>query len=68
MTDKDFPYKLDKTAIKVTSLFDDSDEKEHWLSKTPAERLLALEFIAYGYDPSSARLQRVLAVSELKAS
>ena len=68
MTEKDFPFKLDKTAIKVTSLFDDSDEKEHWFSRTPAERLLALEFmlqIAYGYDPSSARLQRILAVSKL---
>ena len=71
MTEKDFPFKLDKTAVKVTSLFDDSDEKEYWLSKAPAERLLALEFmrqIAYGYDPSTARLQRVLAVSQFKAS
>ena len=71
MIDKDFPFTLDKTALKVTSLFEESDEKEYWLSKTPAERLLALEFmrqIAYGYDPATTRFQKVLAVSELKAS
>lgn len=68
MNDKDFPFTLDKTAIKVTSLFDESDEKDYWLSKTPDERLLAVEFmrqIAYGYDPSSARLQRVFTVSKI---
>ncbi len=71
MIDKDFPFTLDKTALKVTSLFEESDEKAYWLSKTPAERLLAMEFmrqIAYGHDPSIARLQRIFAVYQLKAS
>jgi hypothetical protein len=64
-------YKLDKTAFSVVSLFDESDEKEYWLSKTPYERLLAVEFmrqISYGYDPSTARLQRVFEIAELQAS
>lgn len=68
---EDFPYKMDKTAFSVASLYDESDEKQYWLSKTPHERLLAVEFlrqIAYGYDPSSERLQRVLEVSKLKKS
>lgn len=55
--------KLDKTAFSVASLFELSDEKQFWLSKTPYERLRAVEAmrkIIYGYDPSANRLQRVL--------
>lgn len=67
----DFPYKMDRTAFAVAALDDESDEKEYWLSKTPYERLLAVEFmrqIAYGYDPSSERLQRVFEIVEFPAS
>ena len=45
----------------MASLFDQSDEKEYWLSKTPEERLEAVELmrqIIYGYDPSATRLRR----------
>ena len=59
--------KMDKTAFSVSSLKDGATEKEFWLSKTPLERLQALEIlrqINYGYDPSTARLQRVLEVVE----
>jgi hypothetical protein len=68
---EDFPYTMDKTAFSVASLTDPSGEKAFWLSKTPAERLQALEFlrqIVYGYDPSSARLQRVFEIAELSRS
>ena len=68
MAVKDFPYRMDKTAFSVASLSDPSDEKEFWLSKTPAERLQALEFlrqIVYGYDPAATRLQRILEIAEL---
>jgi hypothetical protein len=68
---EDFPYKMDKTAFSIASLYDEPDEKAYWLSKTPHERLLALEFmrqITYGYDPSSERLQRVFEVFTRKAS
>ncbi|MFQ5631539.1 MAG: hypothetical protein ACE5I1_22435 [bacterium] len=54
--------KMDKTAFSVASLYDESDEKECWLSKTPLERLEALELMRqwmYGYDPSTERLQNV---------
>ncbi len=60
--------KMDKTAFSVASLFDESDEKAYWLSKTPYERLEAVEVmrqIIYGYDPSSTRLQRLFAVAQL---
>jgi hypothetical protein len=57
----DFP-KIRRDAFTVASLFDQSDEKSYWLSKTPYERLEAVELmreIIYGYDPSATRLQRV---------
>ncbi|NPV87038.1 MAG: hypothetical protein HPY45_13635 [Anaerolineae bacterium] len=59
--------KLDKSAFSVCSLFDPADEKAFWLSKTPAERLEAIEImrqIVYGYDPSATRLQRILTVAQ----
>lgn len=59
--------RIDKAAFDVVSLDDDSDEKAYWQSKTPAERLAALEFmrqVMYGYDPATARLQRVLTTAE----
>jgi hypothetical protein len=52
----------------VDSLGDESDEKAYWKSKTPLERMENLEFmrqVNYGYDPATARLQRVLEVVEL---
>ncbi len=62
-----FP-KMDKSAFSVVSLEEaDSDEVEYWLSKTPYERLDALETlrqIFYGYNPTTTRLQRVLEITE----
>ncbi len=55
----DFPI-LQRTAFIVALVFDQSDEKLYWLSKTPYERLEAVELmrrIIYGYDPSTTRLQ-----------
>lgn len=61
--------RLDKTAFSVASLKDDSDEKAYWLSRTPMERLEAAELmrqVNYGYDPTTARLQRVLEIAKLE--
>ena len=61
-----FP-KVQRTAFTLASLFDESDEKSYWLSKTPYERLQAVELmrqIIYGYNPSAMRLQRVLEVAQ----
>jgi hypothetical protein len=67
MEEVEFP-KLDRTAFSVVSLEEaDEDEMEYWLSKTPYERLEALEIlrqIFYGYNPSTSRLQRILEVTE----
>lgn len=61
---------VDRSALSVSGLHEGSDEKDYWLSKTPEERLQALELmrqILYGYDPSTARLQRVLTVTQLSS-
>ncbi len=60
--------KLDRTRFEVGSL-DASDEREYWRTKSPQERMDALELmrqIIYGYDPATTRLQRVLEVVELE--
>jgi hypothetical protein len=61
-----FP-KIRRTAFTVTPALGQSDEKAYWLSKTPYERLEAVELmrqIIYGYDPSATRLQRVLEITQ----
>ncbi|MFA5555064.1 MAG: hypothetical protein WDA68_11005 [Phycisphaerae bacterium] len=58
--------KVQRDAFKVTSLLDPPDDKEYWLSKTPDERLEAVEImrqIIYG-DEASQRLQRVLEIAQ----
>jgi hypothetical protein len=57
--------KVDRAAFSIASLPDETDEKKYWLSKTPYERLEALEWmrqVIYGYSPSTTRLQRVLTI------
>jgi hypothetical protein len=63
--------KLDKTVFSVASLADDSDEKQYWQTKSPYERLRALELmrqIIYGYDPATERLQRFFEVAQRESS
>lgn len=60
---------LDRTQISISNSFDNSDEKEYWISLTPEERLLHVERlrrIAFGYDENSEGLQRVLEITERK--
>ena len=62
-------FRLDRSVVEVVTLTDHPKDRAYWLSKTPAERWEALELlrqIAYGYDPATARLQRVLQIVELK--
>jgi hypothetical protein len=65
MDEFDFP-KVRRDVFKVMSLFDQPDDKEYWLSKTPQERLEAVELmrrIVYG-DEAAKRLQRVLEITQ----
>jgi|GEM_PF-355943 len=59
--------RLDKTAFCVSPLAGPSDDKAYWLSKTPGERLEALEIMrqtVYGYDPDTTRLQRLFEIAQ----
>jgi hypothetical protein len=59
--------KLDRTHFSVAKL-KEADEKAYWLSKSPAERIEAVELMRqmiYGYDPARTRLQRVLTIAAL---
>jgi hypothetical protein len=63
----DFPS-VDRSAFRLDSLTSEPDDGAYWRSRTPLERLQALELlrqIHYGYDPASERLQRVFEVVEL---
>jgi hypothetical protein len=63
---KAFPM-VDRSVVTVGSALGESDEKAFWLSKTPLDRLEAVELlrqIAYGYDPTTTRLQRLLETAE----
>ena len=62
-------FKIDKSAFSIGSIHDEGDEKEYWLSKSPQERIEAIEImwqIIYGYKPSNDQLQRFFEITELK--
>ncbi len=67
MSELPTPYtKVDRSAFSVSTSFDNSDEKEYWLSRTPQERLQHMELlrrINYG-SRTTERLQRVLEIAE----
>jgi hypothetical protein len=61
--------KLDRSAFSVGSISDPSDEIAYWRTRTPAERLIAVELyrqIMYGYDPVTTRIQKVLEIVKLR--
>lgn len=61
--------KMDRSVFEVDVLENQGNERSYWWSKTPAERMQALELmrqIIYGYDPATTRLQRILEVAQLK--
>ena len=66
MSDSD-RLRMDRHALSIVSLEEQGQlDREYWRSKTPRERWEALETIRqilYDYDPSTARLQRVLEIT-----
>jgi len=60
--------RMDKGAFQIAPLGDEKDDLSYWHSRSPAERLLALEHMRqaiYGYDPATTRLQRLLEITQL---
>lgn len=63
--------RIDRTAFSIGSLHEQGDDRKYWFARTPQERLAAVEImrqISYGYDPTTARIQRVLEFAQLKGS
>jgi len=59
---------LNKKVVHVTALDDIEGEKNYWISKTPLERIEAIEInrrMIYGQDRVTSRLQRFLEIAEL---
>jgi hypothetical protein len=59
---------LNKKIVNVTSLDDTEEEKNYWISKSPLERIEALEInrrMIYGQDRVTSRLQRIFETAEL---
>ncbi len=58
----DLEMRLDKTKISVSNSFDNSDEKEYWLSRTAEERLQHVERlrrICYG-EATTKRMDKTV--------
>jgi hypothetical protein len=59
--------RIDKAAVSIKPLQEQGNDRQYWASKTPLERLEALEYmrqVMYGYDPLTDRVQRVYTVTE----
>ena len=59
---------LNKKIVNVTSLDDIEEEKNYWFSKSPLERIEAIEInrrMIYGQDRVTSRLQRFFETAEL---
>ena len=59
---------MNKKLFQITSVRDGTD-RDYWKQKSYEERLEALELlrrIIFGYDPSTARLQRTITITQLK--
>jgi hypothetical protein len=60
--------RVDRRAFSVVALAEaEKADLEYWRSRTPDERLAALELsrqIAYGYDPTARGLSRFFEVVE----
>ena len=59
---------VDRTAFSVATFAEaEKADRDYWRSRTPDERLAALELsrqIAYGYDPTTRGLSRFFEVVE----
>ena len=59
---------LNKKIVNVTSRDDIEEEKKYWFSKSPIERIEAIEInrrMIYGQDRVTSRLQRFFETAEL---
>jgi len=63
-------FRMDKRFFSIVGFHDPPDETAFWLSKTPQERLEAVEYMRrmnYG-DAACGRLQRIFEITQRKKS
>jgi hypothetical protein len=68
--DKDL-LKVDRKVFSIVSMSEIEKDLTYWMSKTPEERIEAVEFLRqliFGYDPATERLQRVFETAEFKTN
>jgi hypothetical protein len=61
--------KINRSIFEIVDL-SEADDKSDWLNRSSAERMEAIEFlrkVMFGHDRVSARLQRVLEITDLKS-
>lgn len=59
--------RMDKRHFSVVQLSEEADDHTYWQQQPPVDRIAALELmrqVMYGYDITTARLQRVFTVIE----
>jgi hypothetical protein len=70
MSDNDWLKKVDRSVISVVTREEaHRQDIAYWQSKTPEERLEALESLrqtVYGYDPAVTHMEKVLEVIKRK--
>jgi len=61
-------FRLDRTELTSCDFHEaEKADRAYWMSKTPQERLAAMEYLrrlAYGESACTARIQRVLEIVE----
>ncbi|MCW5775259.1 MAG: hypothetical protein KIS87_02265 [Phycisphaeraceae bacterium] len=65
--DPDRTFRLDRSAFDTVSLRDQDDDGTYWRTRSPEERMKALEYLrrmAYG-RAATERIRRVLSVARL---
>jgi len=63
-------FHLDRTAVTVTTFAEEArmnPSLTYWRSRSPEERIAAVEFLRRQFSGSGARLRRVLRVTERAA-
>lgn len=64
--------RFNRSSFSITNLKDeDAEDKTYWLSRSPSDRLIALEYlrqVMYGYDPNTIRFQRVFEITKFPSS
>jgi hypothetical protein len=63
-------FRVDRTVMSVGTLTDAPDDRQYWWSRSPEERLEAVEFLRrmnYGHD-AAAGLSRVLEIARRDGS